>query len=35
MSREGNRGERNAGWERVRTRGKTIVRDRVSLYVDP
>lgn len=27
--------ERNRGWERVRTRGKTIVRDRVSFHVDP
>ena len=35
MSRERNSRERNTGWERVRTRDRTIVRDRVSLYVDP
>ena len=27
--------ERNTGWERVRIRGRTTVRDRVSLHVDP
>ena len=35
MRGERNSRERNTGWERVRTRGRTIVRDRVSLYVDP
>jgi len=35
MRGERNSRERNTGRERVRTRGRTIVRDRVSLYVDP